>query len=373
VAVVTQAWPLARDGGVAMSEVLAQGFASANVPVEVWTPGGRGRPKTTSTETDTHVQALPGPWWRKWGRAHWKKGATERLAEFSPTLIVATSWRPLPGILDALKEIPRPDRPLVVGFGGPELGDELSGSAKAERREALMGDVRWLVCSGRAHRLIARNGVPPGRVFEVPVAVAGPENPPDRSLRQRPRRLLTVAPLVATAGHDKVIEALAALSGGRSALKYEIVGDGPEAARLKALAEAQGIGDRVVFRGRLEGAALEHAYARADVFILAGRRGESGEPEPEFTRLFLEAGARGLPILGSGGGDDASGLEDGVNGTVLTRPSDSGAVREALDSMLRLPLALAGMGRSGRRRFEQSGRPAHLAGTILDLVAGWSG
>jgi len=371
VAVVTQAWPLSRDGGVAMSEVLAQGFATAGVPVEVWTPGGRGRAKPVGNETDTRVQALPGPWWRKWGRSHWKKGATERLAEFSPHLIVATSWKPLPGVLDALEEIPRPSRPVLAAFAGSELGDDLSASAKNERREALQGPVRWLAYSPRAHRFVARNGVPPGRVFDVPAAVMGPKDPPDRSLRQRPRRLLTVAPLIPSAGQDKVIEALARLAAERPRLKYELVGDGPDEARLKALAEAQGVADRVVFRGRLEGAALEHAYARADVFVLAGRRAKAGEPEPDFVTLFLEAGARGLPVLGSGGGENAAGLEDGVTAKVLTRPSDAAEVADGLDSMLKLPLALAGLGRSGRRRFEQSGRPAHLAGTVLDLARGW--
>lgn len=372
VAVVTQAWPLSQDGGVALSEVLALGFTSAGSSVEVWTPGGRGRSRSSATDSKTNVQALPGSWWRKWGRSHWMKGAAKRLAQFSPHLVVSTSWRPLPGVIDAIGALPPASRPTVAAFAGPELAEDLTDVARNERREALQAEVRWLARSERAHRLIVRNGVGVARVFDVSPAVVGPELAPDRGLRQRPRRLITVAPLVAAAGQDKVIEALAKLGSERPHLKYELVGEGPHEARLKAHAEAHGVMDRVVFRGSLDGSSLEHAYARGDVFILPGRRARAGQPEPDFPTLFLAASARGLPILGSGGGDDAAGLEDGVTGTVLTRPSDASAVAEALDSMLKLPIALAGMGRSGRRRFEQTGRPANLAGSLLELAATWT-
>jgi phosphatidylinositol alpha-1,6-mannosyltransferase len=293
------------------------------------------------------------------------------LDEFGPHLILATSWRPVAGVLDAVLASRAEARPAVAAFAGSELGEKLSGSAKKECKEVFKAGVRWFCFSDQATRLLVRRGVPMDRAFRVPPGVAGPESPPDRGMRTRPRRLLTVAPLVPPAGQDKVIQALSLLATERPRLKYEIVGEGPDEARLRGLAESLGLAERVVFRGRLEGTALEHAYSRADIFVLPGRRTKGTDPEPDFATLWLEAAARGLPILASGGGDDGAGLKDGVNAKIVGRPSDAGAVSEALDDLIRFPLALTGLGRAARRHFEATGRPSLLGKAVLDISAGW--
>jgi len=371
VAVVTPDWPSSADGRSSLADVLARGVRACGSSVEVWTPDPRSRKAAATTGPTARVRTLSGPRWRKWGRTHWKKGASEFLGQFKPDLVVATDWRPIHGVQDAIEALPVAERPKVAGFAGTELEEAVSAAVRAERKEALQSGVPWLAFADRSKRLLARGGVPPDRVFSVLPAVIGPATPPDRTLRQRPRRLLSVAPLVASAGQDVMIEALARLHPDHPHLKYEVVGEGPDGSRLRGLAESVGVGDRVVFRGRLDATTLEHTYARADLFVLPGRRPANAELEPDYTTLFLEAASRGVPVLGSGGSAGAAGLEDDVTGRVLERPSDVSSVADAVHELLRFPLGLVRLARAGRLRFESSGRPAHLGARLLELAADW--
>ena len=55
----------------------------------------------------------------------------------------------------------------------------------------------------------------------------------------------------------------------------------------------------------------------------------------------------------------------------MERPSDPADITDALRELIKFPLALTSLGRAARLRFEASGRPAHLAGAIAELVGSW--
>lgn len=97
---------------------------------------------------------------------------------------------------------------------------------------------------------------------------------------------LSVGWLIPRKGHDRVIRAVALLSGGT----LVIVGEGPEATRLKRLAEDLGIGGRVRFLGMLPQSRLAPVYSAADVMVLASSR--EGYPG-----VVLEALACGTPVV----------------------------------------------------------------------------
>ncbi len=80
--------------------------------------------------------------------------------------------------------------------------------------------------------------------------------------------LLSVGHLIERKGHHLAIEALAGLPGWQLA----IVGEGPERARLEALAGRLGLASRIVFCGAQPHAALPQFYSAADVLILASSR-----------------------------------------------------------------------------------------------------
>lgn len=68
-----------------------------------------------------------------------------------------------------------------------------------------------------------------------------------------------------------------------------IVGSGAQEAELKGYAHELGVSDMITWSGRLEGSALEDAYAAADIFIHTAHF-------ESFGTVFIEAMAKGLPI-----------------------------------------------------------------------------
>ena len=144
--------------------------------------------------------------------------------------------------------------------------------------------------------------------------------------------LLCVAPVSSHKGHDILLAALAATAD----LPWRCVCIGPlnrdpvfvEGLRLEA--EAAGVGDRIRFPGVQIGDDLAHAYAAADVLMLASRAETYG-------MVVTEAPARGLPVIATavGGLPEALGqASDGRRPGLLVPPEDSVARAAALRDWL---------------------------------------
>jgi glycosyltransferase involved in cell wall biosynthesis len=96
-----------------------------------------------------------------------------------------------------------------------------------------------------AARTVERNaGLPQGSVTPIPPGVE-PFEPPPRARRGAAPRIGTIARLDPVKNLDHLLRALAELPG----VELEIVGDGPEGERLRALASELGVADRVRFAG----------------------------------------------------------------------------------------------------------------------------
>jgi glycosyltransferase involved in cell wall biosynthesis len=98
--------------------------------------------------------------------------------------------------------------------------------------------------------------------------------------------VLSVGLLVPLKGHDLVIRALAGLPEAI----LVIVGEGPQAGRLRRLAERLELGERVRFLGAMPQERLATLYSAADVAVLASSR--EGLPN-----VLLEALACGTPVV----------------------------------------------------------------------------
>lgn len=100
------------------------------------------------------------------------------------------------------------------------------------------------------------------------------------------RLILSVGALIPLKGHDIVLRALAALPDATLC----VAGDGPERARLAALAATLGIEKRVRLLGNIPHAELSNYLAAADVMALASER-------EGLANAWLEALASGTPIV----------------------------------------------------------------------------
>lgn len=171
------------------------------------------------------------------------------------------------------------------------------------------------------------------------------------------RVLLYVGRLAPEKRVDRLVEAVGRLGAARPELRLALVGDGPERARLTALASAAAPG-KVIFAGRQEGEALAAWYRLGAVFALAS----AYEP---FGAVVNEALLGGLPVVVSDRAGSRGLVTPGRHGEVV-----DAARPEALDAALLTWLErepVLGPGAPG------APRPSRMVTTFEAAVEGWVG
>ena len=109
---------------------------------------------------------------------------------------------------------------------------------------------------------------------------------------------------------------------GLPGVRFLVVGDGPERARLEDLFE----GHPVTFTGALTGLDLAHAYGAMDVFTHFGT-------EETFGQTIQEAQAAGLAVVAPNVGGPRNLIEDGVTGFLVDH-NEHGAYEKAVKRLL---------------------------------------
>ena len=129
--------------------------------------------------------------------------------------------------------------------------------------------------------------------------------------------LVSVGNLVPLKGHEQVIRALEALPEAHLA----IVGSGPDAGRLTALARSLGLESRVRLIGAVGHADLAEVYSAADVLVLAS----SSEGWPN---VLLEAMACGTAVVATARGGMPEVVTTAAAGRLIETPSPDSIARE---------------------------------------------
>jgi glycosyltransferase involved in cell wall biosynthesis len=167
-----------------------------------------------------------------------------------------------------------------------------------------------------------------------------------------PLVIASVGRAVEKKGYDDLLVALASL-GHERGWRFEHVGGGPLAARLKRKAERLGLADRIVWHGGQSRDFVFDLLGRADLFVLPSRLTASGDRDG-LPNVLMEAQAFGMPVLST----DVSAIPElithGENGLLVPQksaPALAGALRQLMeDAGLRRRLGRAGA-RSVRERF----------------------
>lgn len=180
------------------------------------------------------------------------------------------------------------------------------------RKEAEVmsqADAVVVICEQLRQEVVAR-GAAPDRVFVVPNAAdtsvfrrgeaatqpgAVPALAADVRARLRPHTLGYVGSLRKLEGVDELVKAAAMVIRRGYDVSLLIVGDGPDLAGLKTLAEEEGIADRAVFTGRVPHDQVTYFYDFIDVFVIS-------RPALRVTKLVtplkpLEAMAMGKALV----------------------------------------------------------------------------
>ena len=188
---------------------------------------------------------------------------------------------------------------------------------------------------------IVGQGWPAGRVRYIPnFAAAAPDvAPTDRASLDTPPDaplLLAMGRLHDAKAHDVSLQALAQLPDAW----LWIAGVGPEEAKLKALAEALGVAERVRFLGwRTDPSAL---YRAADVCVFPSRYEPLGN-------VVIQAWAHGLPVVAAASQGPAALIEDGRDG-LLIPVDDADALAAGVRRILSEPKLAAGFVQRGLGR-----------------------
>lgn len=217
---------------------------------------------------------------------------------------------------------------------------------------------RLVVCTrSMVERLERIYGASPGRVELIPVGwrTSSPRSPEEgkASLGLAGSRIVLFHGFLdPSKGLDDLIDAFARTSrddaSGRLVLAGEVSphlpqGGRPFLAALRARADRLGVGDRVVFTGYLDEAALALALASADIVVLP------------YTMRFSHGGSAvlsrvaglGRPLIASTISRFADELEEGVT-ALLVPPNDPVALAAAIERLQRDPALASRLGRALR-------------------------
>ena len=193
-------------------------------------------------------------------------------------------------------------------------------------------------------------GAAPEQVYRVPPGVDLP--PEVKTLSSTRPTIVTVARLAQRyKGHDVLIRALPLVCSRVPGVRLMIVGDGPLRPAYEALARTLDIEERTQFLGALDDDARDRVLDEAQVFAMPSRLPPDGGGEG-FGIAYLEASARGLPVVAGNVAGALDAVADGETG-LLVDPCDHVAVADALSELLADPEKARVLGRAGRERAKQ--------------------
>ncbi|SPH18033.1 Phosphatidyl-myo-inositol mannosyltransferase [Defluviimonas aquaemixtae] len=162
--------------------------------------------------------------------------------------------------------------PLAVTYHGSDPSRIASFGKIASKADLV------ITPSHRSAEDLAKiGGVPEAKIMVLGLGVTpAPDDPPDEiaALRREllaggEKLVITVARLVHQKGIDILIDVVARIMRDHPELRFVVAGDGPDEAKLKALAKERGVESHLRFLGRVS---RPHLYLRAaDLFLLTSR------------------------------------------------------------------------------------------------------
>lgn len=238
----------------------------------------------------------------------------------------------------------------LLTFHGTEIN-----MMRRRSRTIILGLTRfwngWATCIANSHYtaehlLKTFAELDPAKVRAIPLGVRAPDDvaPIDRAparaalaLADDDFLMVTLGRVVERKGHHVAAKALELLPPDvQDRLIWYVVGpeNDPEyALRIKALTAGSSV--RCVFTGGVPAAEVETILSAADLFCLPAVWGRQGEFEG-FGLVYLEAGLRGVPSIGTMVGGIPDAVLDGVTG-LLIPPDDAAQLAEAITKVKRDP------------------------------------
>jgi glycosyltransferase involved in cell wall biosynthesis len=215
-------------------------------------------------------------------------------------------------------------QPYVVSVHGGDVFHTAPGSvAGGQAVRAALGRARLVLAnSAGIERRCRVLGAPATCVVRL-----GSDLPAARAEPYPEPTVVTTGHLVARKRHADVLRAVALLSDRHPALRYLVVGDGPERAALEALAAQLQIAGRVEFAGQLEHDEALRRTRRASLLAMAST-------DEAFGVAYVEAMAGWLPAIAAEGEPGPQEIRAAGGGLSLVAAGDVAALAARIDALL---------------------------------------
>jgi len=262
--------------------------------------------------------------------------------------------------------LPRCVRPPYCVF---VHGVEVAEQVRADYTKALEG-ARFLIANShytksRAEALGA--DLPPIQVCWLgidPVAVRGKVD--DLVLAAvGPHALLIVGRMAACQrhkGHDRLIECMPRIVERIPDAQLIIAGGGDDVERLRQKAGASGVGEQILFAGKVSDEVLHALYQRCAVFVMPS----TGDG---FGFVYLEAMSHAKPCVGLVDGSAAEIIEHGVTGLLVDR-NKRPEMADAIATLLADPPRRDRMGKAGFGRLHGMFLQEHFGQRFRGVLRG---
>lgn len=336
------------------------------------------------------------PRWR--GDSHWKFDAAQ---PFQVVRHPTTLMLPTPLVLRRAAKLLRDEQCDRVWFGaaaplalmspflrkagaerilasthGHEVGwSMLPGARQALRAIGDNTDVITYVSKYTRRRFAAAFGAESALEY-LPPAVDSETFKPDPAARAELRAryglgdrptVLCLSRLVPRKGQDVLIASIKGIRERIDGAVLVIAGGGPYEQKLRAMAQALGVSDHVVFTGRVPAKELAAHHTIADVFAMPCRTRGFGLDVEGLGIVFLEASATGVPVVAGDSGGAPETVREGETGKVVSGRSVD-AVTDAIVDILADRDAATRMGHAGRAWVQQQWRWDLMGSRLRELL-----
>jgi glycosyltransferase involved in cell wall biosynthesis len=220
--------------------------------------------------------------------------------------------------------------PVVLTVHTTHFDDVVRRPTTALVARYTLHRARMLLAVSRAlQERIVRAGVPRDRTAVVPnpVSISSTFEPSARGDDGSEARACVIANLTPRKGVAYLLRALAELDKPSArGIVLDIVGDGPERARLEQLSRELGIERDVRFHGALSRDDARQVLRNSDFLVLPSL-------EETFGVVVVEAMAEGKPVLATRCGGPEEIVDEHVG--LLVEPGSADELRQGLETMLR--------------------------------------
>lgn len=231
--------------------------------------------------------------------------------------------------------------PVVVNYrggGAPEFLDR----AAARVRPQMLRAAALVVPSGFLQEVFARFRI---EAQIVPNVVDLRRFSPGDGAASRALHLVVTRNLEPVYDNATALRAFAIVHQRHPEARLTVAGSGPERGALEALAHELGLGDAVVFAGRLDRADVAALYRRATLMLNPSRTDNT-------PNSVLEAWACGVPVVSTRVGGVPCLVDHGRTG-LLVPAQDPAAMAEAALSLIEQPALHAAMAEAGLREAQR--------------------